>query len=280
MPECKRLIKIKRVLARGIACPEFYFENDVMPADYTQDYLLNKRIAIFQPLNGYRASTDAVMLAAMVSKVKNAKILDVGSGTGAVSLCLAERFKHDNVKIDGLELQPKLAELANLSARANNFDFLQFHNRDVGKKETAKEFIPCSYDIVVSNPPYSDHDMPSPNSSKATAHNLSTADFENWLSFCLKMAKPFGKIFMINRVEALPKICALVQGKAGGLRILPIYSKKGQSAKRIIVEMQKDSKSPCKILPSFLVHSESGEYSASAEKILREGHSFTDIFSQ
>lgn len=39
-------------------------------ADYSEDYLLNKRVKIFQPTDGYRASTDAVLLAAAVNKIK------------------------------------------------------------------------------------------------------------------------------------------------------------------------------------------------------------------
>lgn len=255
----------------------FYFMKNLMLDDYTQDYLLNKKITIFQPLKGYRASTDAVMLAAIVSNANRAKILDVGSGTGAVSLCLAERFKKQNIQIDGLEIQPELAELSNLSAKTNGFEFLKFHNRDISRKETAKEFIPCSYDIVISNPPYSEHDMPSPNFSKSIAHNLGPFNFEKWLDFCLKMTKPFGRIYMVNRVEALPKICAFMQGKAGGMLILPAYSKKDQSAKRIIISMQKDSKSPCVISAPFFVHTNTGEYTQQAEEILRNGKSFADL---
>ena len=56
-------------------------------AEYTNDYLLNRQVKIFQPVDGYRASTDAVILSSLVQKVKkNDKILDVGSGTGAISL--------------------------------------------------------------------------------------------------------------------------------------------------------------------------------------------------
>ena len=63
-------------------------------AEYTNDYLLNRQVKIFQPVDGYRASTDAVILSSLVQKVKkNDKILDVGSGTGAISLCLAARFQ-------------------------------------------------------------------------------------------------------------------------------------------------------------------------------------------
>ena len=69
---------------------------------YTSDYLLDKKVKIFQPVDGYRASTDAVLLAAFAASLKNGKILDVGSGTGAVSLCLAKRFENNNVDIFGL----------------------------------------------------------------------------------------------------------------------------------------------------------------------------------
>ncbi len=251
-----------------------------MVTEYTQDYLLDKQIKIFQPVDGYRASSDAVLLSAMVSHLKSgSRLLDVGAGTGAISLCLAQRFMRQDIQIDGLELQPILTELATLSARANGFDFVHFHQTDIRQKMSNSAITPCSYDAVITNPPYSEHDMPSPNAGKAAAHNHSNFDLLQWLNFCLKMTKPFGKIYLINRVEALPQICAAFNGKAGGLMILPIYSKAGQEAKRIIVAAQKDSKAPCRILAPFITHNLSGKYTSEAEKILRGGNSFADILS-
>ena len=93
----------------------------------------------------------------------------------------------------------------------------------------------------------------------------------------MKMAKPFGKIYLVNRVEALPEICAFFKGKAGGMLVRPLYSKKGQEAKRIIVAVQKDSKAPCRILPPFVVHGGDGEYTPAAQKILRQGLGFADF---
>ncbi|MBR1825971.1 MAG: methyltransferase [Alphaproteobacteria bacterium] len=249
-----------------------------MPTDYTEDYLLDKQVKIFQPVDGYRASSDAVLLSAMVANVKTGgRILDVGAGTGAISLCLAQRLQKQQVRIDGLELQPKLAELADLSAQANGFDFVRFYNIDIRQKINNAEIAPCSYDAIISNPPYSEHDMPSPNASKAAAHNHNAFGLEQWLNFCLKMAKPFGRIYMVNRVEALPQICTTLKDKAGGLVILPLYSKIGQEAKRVIVAAQKDSKAPCRILPPFITHDASGKYTLQAEKVLRAGLSFADI---
>ena len=82
--------------------------------DYSEDYLLNRRIKIFQPQEGYRAAIDAVFLASMIDtkKVKTGmKILDVGSGTGAVSLCLAYRLKDKKPEIIGLEIQEEIAKI-------------------------------------------------------------------------------------------------------------------------------------------------------------------------
>lgn len=108
--------------------------------EYSEDYLLDKRVRIFQPLNGYRASTDAVILSSLIARIKDGDaVLDVGSGTGAVALCLAERFKTLRPGITGLELQAELAELSNMSAAANGFDgFLTFVNADIADKKTAR----------------------------------------------------------------------------------------------------------------------------------------------
>lgn len=38
--------------------------------EYSEDYLLDKRVRIFQPLNGYRASTDAVILSSLIARIK------------------------------------------------------------------------------------------------------------------------------------------------------------------------------------------------------------------
>ena len=60
---------------------------------------------------------------------------------------------------------------------------------------------------------------------------------------------------------------------------MPLYSKIGQNAKRIIVSAKKDSKAVCRILPPFIMHDIDGKYTQQAEKILRKGLTFEDIFS-
>lgn len=241
--------------------------------DYSEDYLLDKRVKIFQPLNGYRASTDAVILSSLIHKVKPGdSLLDVGSGTGAIALCAATRFQDKNIEVKGIELQTKLAELANKSAADNGFNKVEFINANIYEQP-----LPfCSFNHVVSNPPYTDHDMPSPNPSKALAHNHRDFNLQEWIKFCIKMIKPQGYFYMINRAEAVDEILAAIHGKLGNIMLIPLYSKTGQNAKRIMICAQKDSKAPTIIHPGLLVHNADGTYGETAHKILRLGLGFFD----
>ena len=49
------------------------------------DNFLDGKIKIYQPIKGYRAGTDAVLLAASIKTFKGYKILDLGSGAGTIS---------------------------------------------------------------------------------------------------------------------------------------------------------------------------------------------------
>lgn len=242
--------------------------------NFTNDYLLNKKVRILQLVDGYRASSDAVLLASLIENIKlSDTILDVGSGTGAVSLCLAYRFPQNH--ITGLEIQPQLADLAKQSADINNFANLVYYQADIRQKKLPVS--PCFFNHVITNPPYSEHDRPSPNLSKALAHNHTDFTLNEWLKFCLKMLKPFGKIYLINRVEAIDEILNTFSKRAGGIKIIPVYSKPGQQAKRILISAQKDSKAPTVICPPFYMYNSDGTYTRAADEILRKGKSFFTI---
>lgn len=242
---------------------------------HSQNYLLNRKVKIYQPLLGYRASSDAVLLASTVNNVKqNDTVLDVGSGTGAISLCVAMRFKDKNISVTGVELQAELAELANLSAQENSFDFVQFINSDIKNCKLP----PCSFAHVISNPPYATDDMPSPKLGKCTAHNFSTVpNLSEWIKFCIKMLRPQGYFYMINRTEALEEIICALSGKLGAIRIIPLCSKAGQEAKRVIVVGKSQSKAPLKLCNPLIVHNENGEYTPEAQAILREGKGLFEV---
>ena len=238
---------------------------------YSKDFLLGEKVKIYQPIDGYRASSDAVFLSSLIGYLKEGdNILDVGSGTGAVSLCLAYRFPE--AAIVGVDIQPDLIDLSNKSAVANGFKNLSYINADIFSKK-----IPLkggSFAHVVTNPPYFENEHPSPSLSKSIAHNMTGFSLEQWIHFCLKMLKSNGWLYLINRAQNLTDILSALKGKAGNIRLVVLYSKSGQNAKRVLICAQKSSKAPLEILPTFKVHAQNGTFTTSAQSILRNGKSF------
>ena len=55
------------------------------------DSLLGGQVALWQPADGYRVAIDTVLLAAAVRVGPGARVLELGSGVGAASLCVANR---------------------------------------------------------------------------------------------------------------------------------------------------------------------------------------------
>jgi tRNA1(Val) A37 N6-methylase TrmN6 len=67
------------------SAPEF------KPGETREDRLLGGRVRLLQPLKGYRAATDPVLLAAAVAARPGQRVLDLGCGAGAAVFCLAAR---------------------------------------------------------------------------------------------------------------------------------------------------------------------------------------------
>lgn len=88
--------------------------------EFTTDDFLGGKVRLRQPVDGYRATSDAVLLAAAVEAAGAARILDVGCGSGAVALCAAARCP--NARITGIELQPEMAALARENIRLNELN--------------------------------------------------------------------------------------------------------------------------------------------------------------
>ncbi len=58
---------------------------------FTEDAVLDGRVRLRQPLDGYRAGVDAALLAAACDAKPGERVIDVGCGVGAALLAAAAR---------------------------------------------------------------------------------------------------------------------------------------------------------------------------------------------
>lgn len=234
----------------------------------TQDLLLGGRIVLKQPAEGYRVAIDPLLLAASVTANPGDTILDVGAGVGTVGLCLAVRLQH--CKILGIERQKDLVRLANDNIILNNLrDRLEVLQGDL--QSPPPRLAAGSYSQVVSNPPYFDVNQGrvSPIMNKGLSNHEDDFSLENWLKFCLLMLKPTGKITLIYRAEILDKLLSLFHGKAGNIKIFPLWPSTGKAAKLVIVQAEKGSKGGMNLLPGMVLHNQDGSFSMETDDILK-----------
>lgn len=107
-----------------------------------------KQFEIFQDQTAMKVGTDGVLLGAWANLESGNRILDIGTGTGLISLMLAQRFSE--AFIDAVELDVDAFKQAE-----ENFSNAKFSERLNITKIAIQDFESDSnFDLIVSNPPF------------------------------------------------------------------------------------------------------------------------------
>ncbi|MCF1191062.1 methyltransferase [Mangrovimonas sp. AS39] len=138
-----------------------------------------KQFSVNQEHCAMKIGTDGVLLGAW-SKIDNhpRNILDIGAGTGVISLMLAQRS--DAPAIDALEIDPDAYEQS-----VDNFENSPWDDRLFCYHAEFTEFVAEmfeeeeTYDIIVSNPPFYTEEVSSGNSKRDQARMSSSLPFED-----------------------------------------------------------------------------------------------------
>jgi tRNA1Val (adenine37-N6)-methyltransferase len=133
-----------------------------------------KKFSVQQKNSPAKITTDATLFAASLQippDVKN--VLEIGTGTGVLSLMIAQRFS--DIKIDAVEINP----IAHDEAQ-NNFNDSKWSDR---LKVVLKDFNEFEserkYDLIFSNPPFFKNNLQSQsNKGKNTAYHTNLLSFE------------------------------------------------------------------------------------------------------
>ena len=188
-------------------------------------------------------------------------------------MCLLARCP--DITVTGIEIQESMTVLADGNIILNGLN----EKMSVKTADIRTKRIPGiesgSFDWVVTNPPFILENQVSPDPSRDIAHRESSCSLNEWLCASLRYVNAGGYFAMINRADRLPEILSMIYGKLGDIRIIPVWTKEGEPAKRVIIIARKGSKTPASLTPGIVLMRKDGKRTVQAEEIMRNGSALT-----
>ncbi|WP_390406739.1 tRNA1(Val) (adenine(37)-N6)-methyltransferase [Lacticaseibacillus jixiensis] len=232
------------------------------------DQLQAAGVKIIQSKSVFAFSLDAVLLADFAEIKPRSRVVDLAAGNGAVGLFVAKRTSN---QVTLIELQARLADMAQRSVALNGFTNVDVHQLDL--KDAATVVAKDSVDVVTCNPPYfkvaSGH-VTNPNDHLALARHELTTNFQIVAETAAGLLKYQGKAFFVHRPERLEELLhTLMQAGLAPKRLRFIHPKADREANMVLIEAIRSGKPDgIRILPPLVVYDANGQYSQAVQAAL------------
>ncbi|TCO09643.1 tRNA1(Val) (adenine(37)-N6)-methyltransferase [Natronoflexus pectinivorans] len=152
-----------------------------------------KQFSVKQDKTAMKVGTDGVLLGAWVPVENSCKILDIGTGTGLITLMLAQR--NPNAIITAIDID----EDAFSQAMENVLDS-PWHDRITVIHESLQKFSknhPVKFDLIVTNPPFFNNSLHAQNKARSTARHTHLLPHEDLLIDGKNLMTANGKLALI-----------------------------------------------------------------------------------
>ena len=145
-----------------------------------------KQFTVHQENSAMKVCTDSCLLGALAAADQPANALDIGTGTGLLSLMLAQRYPA--LYVDAVEIDPGAATDARHNFAHSPFaDRLELYECAIQDFET-----PETYDLIISNPPFYENRLKSPDAHKNIAHHATGLSFKELAALSARLLSPSG----------------------------------------------------------------------------------------
>ncbi len=199
-----------------------------------------KKFTIQGGQSGMPVSTDGVLLGAWSFEHPPANILDIGTGTGLLSLMCAQRFPNSQIEAIDIDQHAYEAALCNIEASPWQ-DRIVVHQFDILKREFNHDF-----EAIICNPPYFTSGEHSQHAQRATARHAHTLNHENLVKVISKILSPKGTAsFVLPVIEGEKFIDIAEQNGLFLSRQCVVKPTITKPANRILFELKKE-KDECK----------------------------------
>ena len=236
------------------------------------DILGYPNLKIFQDTEFFSFSLDSIILANYSKiRLRDKNIVDFCTGNAVIPLILSQRCEK---RIDGVEIQKKVYDLAVKSVHYNQLDEkIRLYCCDV--KDFSKQIQNLNrYDLVLCNPPYFKNDE---NSTKNLSHEKMIArheillDLDTLCSCANKVLKDNGNFCIVHRSERLMDILSSFRKyDLEPKRIKFVYETVEKESFLVLVEGQKTGNSGLKVEKPLIMYDLDGKMTDEYSKLQME----------
>lgn len=229
----------------------------------SNQYFKFKQFTVWQDRCAMKVGTDGVLLGTWISVDGCRRILDVGTGTGLISLLLAQRASQAD--ITGVEVDEDAAKQA-----VENVTASPWQNRIKIVRENFRNFIADEpFDLIVSNPPYFVDALRCPGEQRRLARHAGDLNYELLFGGAQTLLTEQGKIGIIIPAE----LGKLVTDTAWNYGFYPsakteVYTKPGKACRRLLMCFSRENVSCCEA--QLYIETLSGEYSPEFASLTRD----------
>ena len=225
-------------------------------------------LKIIQNTKGFCFGIDSVLLSDFAKNIKkNSTIVDLGTGTGIISILLSK--KTEAKKIYGIELQEEVCDMASRSILLNNLqDKIEIINKNIKNISDALGINVC--DVVVTNPPYKKYGtgLLNEDDSKIISRHEKECTLEDVIKQSFKILKDKGLFYMVHRPDRLVDIIYLMRKyKIEPKEIRIVYSNIKSKAVLVLIKGIKNAGEELKVLSPLYIYNEDGTYTDEVLKI-------------
>lgn len=217
----------------------------------------------------FKLGSDSVLLAAFAKLKRVKNVCDLGSGGGVLPVLIAAC--QQQVKITGLEIDPKAVKLSRENAELNGMqERIDIICGDI--REYRKFLKAGEYDLVVSNPPYFSQGSGFVSNSLPNARGeemCSLDDVCRAAAYALRWGGNFAAVYRPERLSQL--CCALTANGLEPKRIRLTQYKQNTAPNLVLIEARRGGNPGLVIEPPLIMTNEAGEETEEIKRIYRRG---------
>lgn len=223
-----------------------------------------KHFSLEQEGCAMKVGTDSMIFGAWLEVNPSPKtILDVGTGTGVLSLMMAQKYPH--AEIDAVEIDTTACQVAQANFRTNQ----------IGKNCSAwkQDFLVLpedkKYDLILSNPPFFENALKSGREQKDKARHTDSLPLSSFFEKSSRLLAEGGTLALVLPADTMGKYQEAITDLYVHSELI-VYAK-DELVKRKCVTFRKYPSNPI-TKQSLIVREKNGMYSDAYIELTKEFH--------